>query len=216
MGRSIFDYVGNLDTLLAVIVGAVLATGGAIVADIIKERAGRAHRQRDAARFFGEILTSIDQVLDVAIGSQSIGDRWGSITRRLFRAARDEAGVYERNRERLFEIQDMNLRFRIHEHFLRKSIAIVAVLEYCAEAEEAGTMREAQNDLTGDQRKALEAELADRREAALAAILEERAKTRSITLQLEKLAKVKFGDLGDRPAPRAPSSAPEITPEILT
>src|SRR5690349_1239573 len=100
MGRSAFDFLGNLDTLLAVVIGAVLATGGALIADTIKEATGRAQKERDAARFFGEILTSIDLVLDAAFESQSIGDPWGSVTRRLFRAARDEAGVYERNREK--------------------------------------------------------------------------------------------------------------------
>lgn len=195
MGRTVFDYVGNLDTLLAVVVGAILATGGALVADMIKERAGRTQRERDAARFYGDILISIDQVLDAAFASQAVGDRWGAITRRLFRAALNEAKVYERNRERLFEIQDMDLRFRIHEHFLRKFVSMIAVLEYCDEVAAIENTIAHESHLPEDRRQRLQVELSaynTAREAALSAVLDEHAKTRSVTLELEKLAKVRF------------------------
>ena len=195
MGRSVFEYVGNLDTLLAVIAGAILATGGALVADLVKERTGRTQRERDAARFFGEVLTSIDLVLNAAFESQSIGDRWGSVTRRLFRAALDEARVYERNRERLFEIQDMGLRFRIHEHFLRKFVSILALLEYSDEAANVERELASETQASGERRKLLQTELSGHnqsREAALAALREEKAKTMFVTRELEKLAKVRF------------------------
>lgn len=201
MGRTIFDYVGNLDTLLAVVVGAVLATGGALTADVIRERSGRAIRERDAARFFGEILTSIDQVLSAAFSSQSIGDKWGSVTRRLFRTALNEANVYERNRERLFDIRDMALRFRVHEHFVRKSVSIVALLEYSDEAAAVEGRLASELTLSDERRKALEGELASHRqfrEAALATVVEEHAKTRIVTRDLEKLAKVDFAQAADQ------------------
>ncbi|MFT3724569.1 MAG: hypothetical protein QM773_13405 [Hyphomonadaceae bacterium] len=195
MGRSIFDYIGNLDTLLAVILGAILATGGALVADLVKERSSRSQRQRDAARFFGELLTSIDLVLDAALETQPIGDRWGSITQRLFRTALDEARVYERNRERLFEIQDMNLRFRIHEHFLRKFVSMIALIEYSDDIADSERRLAGESQLADGRRNLLEAERSTRnqlREAALGALLEEKAKTRLVTVELEKLAKVRF------------------------
>jgi len=54
---SIFDFIGNLDTLLAVMLGALLATFGALVSELIQNRLGQKRRQRDAARFFAEILS---------------------------------------------------------------------------------------------------------------------------------------------------------------
>ena len=201
MGRQLFEYVGNLDTLLAVCVGAVLATGGALVADVIQERAGRKRRERDAARFFGEILTSIDRILDVAFASQEIGERWGSVTRRLYRTAQNEAGVYERNRERLFDIRDMGLRSRIHEHFLSKSVCVTAVLEYCNEVMEIEKRLGHDSSMSSQHDDALKAQLAEQnesREAALVTLVEERAKTKSITADLQRIARVEFSEIEAR------------------
>ena len=55
MRQSVFDYIGSLNTLIAVFIGAILATGGALVAEIIQERTNRNRQERDAARFFGDI-----------------------------------------------------------------------------------------------------------------------------------------------------------------
>ena len=38
MRASSFDFIGNLDTLVAVIIGAFLATGGALIAEIMVEK----------------------------------------------------------------------------------------------------------------------------------------------------------------------------------
>ena len=129
MRQSVFDYIDNLDTLLAVIVGAVLATGGAMVAELVQDRLGQKRKERDAARFFGEILASVDRVLDRAIASMTIGERWGDVTQRLFRTAARESAIYERNRERLFEIRDIELRRTIHTHFLVETVPLIALLE---------------------------------------------------------------------------------------
>ena len=109
MRQSVFDFIDNLDTLLAVIIGALLATGGAMVAELVQDRLGQKRKERDAARFFGEILASVDSILDRAFASMEIGDRWGDVTVRLFRTALNEAGIYERNRERMFEIEVVKL-----------------------------------------------------------------------------------------------------------
>jgi hypothetical protein len=131
MRESIFNAVGNLDTLLAVILGAVLATGGSLLAEMLQDRRVRKHRARDTARFFGEILTSIDQLIDLAIQSQAVGNPWGPVTLRLFESALSEAAVYERNRERLFDLPDMELRMRIHGHVLSETISIEALIDQC-------------------------------------------------------------------------------------
>jgi hypothetical protein len=40
MRASTFDFIGNLDTLLAVMVGALLATIDALVSELIQNRLG--------------------------------------------------------------------------------------------------------------------------------------------------------------------------------
>jgi hypothetical protein len=58
MRGSIFNLVGNLDTLLAVILGAILATGGSLLAEVLQDRRGKKHED-DTARS-SEILASIE------------------------------------------------------------------------------------------------------------------------------------------------------------
>ena len=74
MSNSIFSYVGNLDTLLAVIVGAVLATGGALIAEKVQARAMIKQRELDAARRLGHILFDIDRSLARTFHSQPSGN----------------------------------------------------------------------------------------------------------------------------------------------
>ncbi|MEM0986280.1 MAG: hypothetical protein AAGJ32_08540 [Pseudomonadota bacterium] len=186
MKSTPFDFLGNLDTLIAVIIGAVLATGGALVADVIQDRLGRKRRARDAARFFGEVLYSIDQLTAIAVRSLNIGDnRWGSVTQRMFRAALQEASIYERNRERIFDINDARLRQRIHRYVLSTTIPMVALLEYS-------------NDLvalegqTGEETESRRKECTENREGALEAVLEHRPENRAIISALEKIAGVEI------------------------
>lgn len=199
MNKSIFELVGNLDTLLAVAVGAVLATMGALVAELIQDRLNRKRRERDAARFFGEIMANMDRVLEAAIRSQRIGEPWGPVTRRLFRTALREAGVYERNRERLFDIRDMELRTRIHVHMVRKTFPVDAMIEYAADLDQIDDVIIAGGAPPGtEQRTRLDARagrLRDALAAGLDALQREVLNTAPICTDLEKLAGVKFGEI---------------------
>lgn len=195
MRQSIFDFVDNLDTLLAVIVGALLATGGAMVAELVQDRLGQKRKERDAARFFGEILASVDLILDRAFATLEVGERWGDVTIRMFRTAFNEAAIYERNRERLFEIRDMDLRRVIHVHFLTEMVPLVALIEQCrdiAVLEKDLKHPEMLSDLQVDSMRAELESLNVAREGALDAIRNEHAKTEDICRKLEPLARVKF------------------------
>ncbi len=195
MRQSTFDFIDNLDTLLAVIIGAVLATGGAMIAELVHDRLNQKRKERDAARFFGEILATVDLILDRAISSMDLGERWGEITVRLFRTALNEAGIYERNRERLFEIRDIELRRRIHLHFLTEMVPLVALVETSREIKALQKELQDGADLTPEKRARIEEELAAKlegREGALQAIQEEHAQTDAICAELEPLAEVKF------------------------
>ena len=208
MRASSFDFIGNLDTLLAVVIGAVLATGGALVAEIIQDRLGRKRRERDAARFFGELMTSIDSIIDLAIGSRAVGDPWGRVTHRLFETALREAAVYERNRERLFELGDMQLRFDIHAHVLRETVPLVAILE---QTDTINDLDRQLADQTLDEaaRWKLEAEhdkqVADR-DLSLESTLYQRALTPKIIERLQKIARVTFDTDYRRPPEDAEDS----------
>ena len=190
-----FDFIDNLDTLLAVMVGAVLATGGALVAELVQDRLSQKRKERDAARFFGEILASVDLILDRAFASMEIGERWGDVTRRLFRTAVNEAAIYERNRERLFEIRDMDLRRVIHVHFLTEMVPLNALVETFLEIDALEADLKETDDQSPARRARLETELTERRatlETALASIKLEHAKTDAICARLEPLARVEF------------------------
>jgi len=197
MRNSVFDYVGNLDTLLAVCLGAVLATFGALIAERIQERRNHKRRERDAARFFGDILTSLDQVLDFTFQSQTFGDPWGALTQRLFKTALREAQIYERNRERLFDIQDMKLRSRIHIHFLTETFPLEALIDQCGRIDEIEESLNLDKALSKLQRNALATEREELQfslEVSLRALKRERAKTPELCKELEIIAGVKFSE----------------------
>ena len=194
MRNTVFDYVGNLDTLLAVFIGALLATGGALIAEIIQDKRNRKRCERDAARFFGDILTSFDRVLDFTFRSQTIGDPWGPTTLRLFKTALREAQVYERNRERLFDIREMGLRNRIHTHFLTETFPLEAIIEGCEQLHEIKALLD-QSKLSRQEVKRLETELEQvqaQLETGLEALKTERAKTPELCTDLERIADTKF------------------------
>ena len=195
MRQSVFDYIDNLDTLLAVIIGALLATGGAMVAEIVQERLGRKRRERDAARFFGEILSSVDRVLDRAFQSMEMGERWGSVSKRLFRTALDETRIYERNRERLFEIHDLELRRTIHTHFLEETVPLVALLENWDEYDEISKELSENEQMSEARRARLTEELEklqEYRELGLRSTKREHAATEAICAMLEPIAQIRF------------------------
>jgi hypothetical protein len=195
MRNTVFDYISNLDTLIAVTIGAFLATGGALVADIIQTRSNRKRNEREAARFFGDILITIDQVLAFAFRSLSIGERWGAVSVRFFKIAYRETSIYERNRERLFDIHDMKLRSRIHTHFLTEIIPLEALIEQSEqikvlEQQLAGTAK-----LSAAQTKRMKKEIEElnaARDGGAKLLSIERDTTIEICRDLEKIAGIKF------------------------
>jgi hypothetical protein len=195
MRATPFDFIGNLDTLLAVMVGALLATVGALVAELIQDRLGRNRRQRDAARFFAEIMTSVDQIFELACETTKIGERWGIYTRNLFETASREASIYERNRERLFDIHHMELRFAIHGHMLRFTVPISSIVQQCDQIEALKVRLVEDEGLSESAKLSLSnriERLESLREGGLEGAQEQRAVSAGILARLEVLAKVRF------------------------
>lgn len=195
MRQSAFDFVGNLDTLLAVVVGAMLATIGGLIGEHYEDIIERRRRQRDAARFFGEILGSIDALVDRAIQTQQFGDPWGPVTMRLFKTAMREAEVYDRNRERLFDIQDTELRARIHYHVISEIFPLEAIIEGSEHITRLSDLLDEGGALSEERRKRLTERLQiwlNSRATGLSFISNERQKTPDIRRELERLARVTF------------------------
>jgi len=104
----------NDETLLGVIIGAVLASVGGLVSGRFEQHLRRRERERSAAQLFGEILAALKLILRMANEARGRGDPYGAITLRFLKAAERETQIYERNRETLFDVRDATLRARTH------------------------------------------------------------------------------------------------------
>jgi len=123
------DFISNFSTLWAVVLGAVLATLGGFVATQMEWYLEQHRRERNAALFFGEVLSTLSILLDYAANSTKIGDPFGPITLRLFRSVLGEVEIYNRNRESLYDLKNVELRTRIHTLVLRVNMAIDGIFD---------------------------------------------------------------------------------------
>jgi hypothetical protein len=129
MRPDALGFATHADTLLAVVVGAVLATLSGIAATQLEVYLKRRERERDAALLFGELLSTLRILLDNAIESRGRGDPYGAITLRMLRACRREIDLYDRNRQALYELRDAVLRVRIHSFMVRAAMPLDGVLD---------------------------------------------------------------------------------------
>jgi hypothetical protein len=114
--------------LVAVVVGAFLATTGGYFASRIEESFRRRDRQKTSALLFGEIVFALKLILELADRARGRGDPYGPVTMRLVRAARHEAATYDRNREALFDIADPASRARTHTLLVQMTMALDGIL----------------------------------------------------------------------------------------
>ncbi|MBI1211156.1 MAG: hypothetical protein GC190_06805 [Alphaproteobacteria bacterium] len=193
-----FDFLQNLDTVWAIVAGAVLATAGGIAASQLEHRVDTSRSKRQAALFFGEIMAMLSIVVSSAERAKGIGDPFGPVTMRLLRTVRREIDVYDRNRERLFEIPDPALRARIHTVLLRATMGCEGTIEAATEATAIETELKLNPTMSDEQRCHLQARLADqtdRREGGFEFLVESAAQARNLTKELEPLAGVDFTTL---------------------
>ena len=104
----------NDETLLGVIIGAVLASMGGLVSGRLEQHLRRREREQSAAQLFGEILAALKLILRMGNEARGRGEPYGAITLRFLKAAERETQIYERNRETLFDVRDTALRARTH------------------------------------------------------------------------------------------------------
>ena len=118
----------HAETLAAVTAGAVVATAAGIVANLFEARIHRRERERAAALLFGEVISTLRTILEAAIASMKVGERYGPVTRRMLIAARRELDIYERNRESLLDLSDGQLRVDVHSAMVRIAMPLDGVL----------------------------------------------------------------------------------------
>lgn len=129
MRSEAFDFVSNFGTLWQVILGAFLATAGGLAANQFEWYAQTRRRERNAALFFGEVLSSFAIILARADETKRIGDPFGPVTSRILRSARREIEIYERNRESLLDLRNADLRARIHGLTLRLAMPLDGIFD---------------------------------------------------------------------------------------
>jgi hypothetical protein len=181
-----------VDTILAVTVGAVLATFGGFLATEMEATLRRKERERSAALLFGELLTALGTIIKIADQSRGHGDPFGPFTLRMLRAAQRETDAYERNRGALYDLRDGRLRLQIHVLMVQVSLALEGVFETTAAIAAAGS--NLGKDTGGSGSEAAVEQLAHDRIAAFDAAIESVGEIPSLLGKLEKLGGVSFED----------------------
>jgi len=190
MNPEAYDFLDNLNTIWAIIVGAVLATIGGFVATQIEWILEQRRRERNAALLFGEVLSTLTVLMGAADRARGIGDPYGRVTIRMLRTARAEIDIYDRNREALYDLRNADLRARIHMNVLRIAMPLEGVFDATREVETAQLRLKAPG-LSEIERLELEAAIAGLNEVRGGAFdfaMETVGKMKSTVRDLEPLA----------------------------
>ena len=191
------DFISNFNTLWAVFLGALLATIGGFGATQLEWVLERRRRERNAAIFFGELLTTLNIILTICGETRGIGDPYGPITLRMLRSAVKEVDIYNRNRETLFDLRDAEMRARIHTLVLRIVMPADGVFDTTNEIVNVQAQLKSLALSDGD-RAELDARLAKLEEARVSAfdtVLESSESLKAVVKQLEPIAKYSYENI---------------------
>jgi hypothetical protein len=182
------------ETLWAVILGAILATIGGFLSTTFEAAFRRHERERGAALLFGEILSILELLVDMAKTARGRGEPYGTWTMRLLRAVRREAEAYERNRESLYDLRDVRARAQIHTVMVKVVLGLEGVFD-ATERIEADSITNRQSGLDPVSKAEVEARLAaafEERDRAFTALEETASGIAPIVEVLRPLAKQDF------------------------
>lgn len=129
MGREIPNFGVPDDTLIAVVLGALLATLGGFLAGRFEAWLRRREREQEAALLLGEIIFTFTTILRMADDSRKIGEPFGRITLQMLSGARREVDAYERHRDRLPDLRDPKLRIGVHKLMITLTMTLDGILE---------------------------------------------------------------------------------------
>lgn len=190
-----FDFISNLDTIWAIVAGAVLATAGGFIGTQIEHRIDSRRRERQAALFFGEIMSLIGVTIRAAERARGIGDPYGPVTMRLLRMVRRELDVYDRNRERLFELSDPAMRARIHMTLLRAMMGVEGAIDAANDINEVEAEIKSNPEMSAPRLEHLQARLSDqiqRRDGGFDFLIQTSDQSGKLAKELEPIARVDF------------------------
>lgn len=183
MTREIPNFGVPDDTLIAVVLGALLATLGGFIAARFEAWLRRRERERDAALLLGEIVFTFVTVLKMTDATRRIGDPYGPITMQMLAGARREADAYERHRDRLPDLSDPDLRIGMHKLVITLTMTLDGMLANTATAADFPASRAG---------KAAAAALKNQRDSAFDFILESLPRFDPLLKRLSRIARVSF------------------------
>ena len=126
-------YQPDTETLLAVILGAALATAGGFSERQIERNIQKREKERSAALFFGELLSAMRVMMKLANEARGRGDPYGPVTLRFMRSIQREIDIYDRNRETLLDLRLATVRAGISVLIARLSFSLGGVVDATAE-----------------------------------------------------------------------------------
>jgi hypothetical protein len=127
--QSIFDVTSAAGAqFVAMIIGAFLASAGGFLVAWLLDRMERKRQERSIALVCLDLLSSLGVLTNLAKDARSRGTPYGPYTVRLVRSCMRDLDVYERNRERIADIADPNVRAEIYQCMARMTLAIEGIL----------------------------------------------------------------------------------------
>lgn len=130
MSLNLRELAGGVhaETLAAVTLGALVATVSGVMANMWEAQVRQSKSERAAAVLIGEAISTMHAILQGALRSMTVGERFGVVTQRMLRAARREIDVYDRNRELLVDLRDAKLRVDLHSLMVRIAMPLDGIL----------------------------------------------------------------------------------------
>jgi hypothetical protein len=186
------DFLSGFSTLGQVVLGAVLATLGGFAATQLERMVLRRERERSAALLFGELILTLSILIDEAKAARSRGEPYGMYTMRLLRSVHRELDIYERNRERLGDLEQSALRGRVYNFMVRLSISLEGIFDTTHELREWQ-----QKGAATDAHKIRQKELEDLRDQGFAFMLATVDLVPDLLRSFEQISRHSFSGLGD-------------------
>lgn len=213
VAQSIFDLAGAGAQLAAMLTGAFLASASGFFVAWLLDRMQRKRQERSIALVCLDLLTGLAVILNLAKDSLGRGDPYGPVTMRFLRRAHRDLDVYERNRERIADIDDPSLRSEIYQCMARYVLVLDGILNETEIIEKFdGLIAEARKPNDNAQMDDLirqRAERQTRRTAAFDFLMETVAESQPLSVKLRAVAKARAIDLSamiarNLPTPAAP------------
>jgi len=126
--QSIFDVAGMNSQFIAILLGAFLASAGGFFVTWLLDHMERRRQERSIALVCLDLLASLSVMTQLAQRARGRGDPYGPYTIRLVRGCLRDLDVYERNRERIADIADPNVRAEIYQCMTRLTLSLDGIL----------------------------------------------------------------------------------------